>query len=75
MGFEDRAATNEEMAQMKTMLEESMDAGAFGISTGLSYPPGVYTSPGTCRIMQTCRPGAVSTALTSEANLISSLRR
>ncbi|PJI44328.1 amidohydrolase family protein [Ferrovibrio sp.] len=34
-----RAATDREAAQMKQRLEESLDAGASGLSSGLWYPP------------------------------------
>jgi N-acyl-D-amino-acid deacylase len=42
IGFEDRAPTEYEMAQMKAMTEEAMQAGAFGLSTGLIYVPANY---------------------------------
>ncbi len=42
MGWEDRRATGEEMENQKMMLRQGMDEGAFGISTGLTYPPGGY---------------------------------
>ncbi|MGD9712085.1 MAG: amidohydrolase family protein [Thermomicrobiales bacterium] len=38
MGMEDRAATSSELAEMTAMLEEGLEAGAFGFSTGLEYP-------------------------------------
>ena len=43
MGFENRRATNEEMRKMKDLVREAMESGAVGMSTGLIYPPGVYT--------------------------------
>lgn len=43
MGFENRLPTEEELAEMKAMVEEGMRDGAFGLSTGLVYPPGVFT--------------------------------
>jgi dihydroorotase/N-acyl-D-amino-acid deacylase len=43
MGLVDRAATAEEMTQMKALLEQAMKDGAFGMSTGLFYVPGNYT--------------------------------
>ena len=42
-GFDSSPASPEEMAQMKKLLERSMEEGAFGISTGLIYPPGNFT--------------------------------
>ncbi|GGD73496.1 N-acyl-D-amino-acid deacylase family protein [Paenibacillus nasutitermitis] len=44
MGFEKRAATSSELAVMKELLEEGMKAGAIGLSIGLLYAPGSYTS-------------------------------
>lgn len=42
MGFEDRQPTEAELEQMQHLLDESMQAGAFGMSTGLIYAPGCY---------------------------------
>ena len=42
IGFEDRAPSESEMAEMKEMTEEAMQAGAFGLSTGLIYVPANY---------------------------------
>ncbi len=42
IGFEDRAPSESEMAEMKQMTEEAMQAGAFGLSTGLIYVPANY---------------------------------
>lgn len=44
MGFANRPATSDELAQMKQLLEEGMKAGAIGLSIGLLYAPGSYTS-------------------------------
>jgi N-acyl-D-aspartate/D-glutamate deacylase len=43
MGFEDRDPTKKEMEEMKCLVEEAMNDGAFGISTGLPYPPGIFS--------------------------------
>lgn len=42
MGFENRAPTPGELGLMKLLLAEGMEAGAFGMSTGLIYPPCIY---------------------------------
>jgi len=42
MGMEDREPTNKELQEMKQLLAQSLKDGAFGMSTGLIYPPGVY---------------------------------
>ncbi|MNI09015.1 D-aminoacylase [compost metagenome] len=44
MGFANRPATSPELKQMKHLLEEGMKAGAIGLSIGLLYAPGSYTS-------------------------------
>ena len=43
MGFEDRKATDTEIERMKNHVKEAMNAGAFALTSGLIYPPGVYT--------------------------------
>ncbi len=43
MGMDRRAATAQERASMRASLEEAIEAGAFGLSTGLIYPPGVFS--------------------------------
>jgi N-acyl-D-amino-acid deacylase len=37
LGVADRAASSAELAEMQTLLHESLDAGAWGYSTGLEY--------------------------------------
>jgi N-acyl-D-amino-acid deacylase len=44
MGYKDHAPTKTEMAEMKGLLSEALKAGARGLSTGLIYPPGVYST-------------------------------
>ena len=39
-----RAATNEEIDQMKVMLERDLNFGALGLSTGLEYEPSLYST-------------------------------
>ncbi|MHA2246192.1 MAG: N-acyl-D-amino-acid deacylase family protein [Candidatus Hodarchaeales archaeon] len=41
-GFEDRAPTPEELEHMKLYIDEAMQSGAFGMSTGLIYSPQIY---------------------------------
>jgi len=43
MGFENRDPTEKEIEKMKELVEEAMKDGAFGISTGLPYPPGIFS--------------------------------
>lgn len=42
MGYENRAPTKDEMDEMKTLVAQTMEEGAFGISTGLMYTPGNF---------------------------------
>jgi N-acyl-D-amino-acid deacylase len=42
MGMEDRPPTADELDRMRTMLEAALQQGAWGLSTGLIYPPGSY---------------------------------
>jgi N-acyl-D-amino-acid deacylase len=43
-GLDEGATTSTELDRMKALLDEAMQAGAFGLSTGLVYPPGCYAS-------------------------------
>lgn len=44
VGAENRAPAAGEMEAMRRMLHEALDAGAFGFSTGLVYPPSAYAA-------------------------------
>ena len=44
MGFEARAPNDEELAQMQRHLHECMESGAYGVSCGLIYAPGMFAS-------------------------------
>ena len=44
MGMEDREPTAEELEEMKALVEEAMEQGASGLSTGLEYLPGSFGS-------------------------------
>lgn len=44
MGWDDTPASDADVANMRSMLREGMEEGAFGISTGLDYPPGSYAT-------------------------------
>lgn len=44
MGYEDRTPTAEELDQMRQLVAQAMEDGAFGMSSGLIYVPGVYAS-------------------------------
>ena len=44
MGMADRPASASELTAMSNLLAEKMQAGAFGLSTGLFYAPGSYAN-------------------------------
>ncbi|GAA2803496.1 D-aminoacylase [Saccharopolyspora taberi] len=44
VGHDDRPATDAELDRMREVLARSLDEGAFGMSSGLTYTPGMYAS-------------------------------
>ena len=44
MGFAHRAPETQELLRMQRLLDEAMEAGAWGLSTGLIYAPGSYAT-------------------------------
>jgi N-acyl-D-amino-acid deacylase len=71
MGFEDRPASARELDQIEGLLEESLQAGAIGLSLGLMYAPGSYT-PGE-ELAQLCSvlpryDGLLATHIRGEGN-------
>lgn len=44
IGAENRPASRDDLQAMERLLAEALDAGAFGFSTGLVYPPSAYGS-------------------------------
>ena len=45
VGYAGRAATEGELKEMQRLLAESLDAGGWGLTTGLIYQPGKYSTP------------------------------
>lgn len=45
MGAEGRAPDRLELRRMTQLLDSSLEAGAFGLSSGLIYPPGLFSEP------------------------------
>ncbi|MET3288779.1 UNVERIFIED_CONTAM: N-acyl-D-amino-acid deacylase [Brevibacillus sp. OAP136] len=44
MGFDGREATEQEIEEMRRLVEEGMRQGAIGVSSGIQYPPCVFAS-------------------------------
>ena len=53
LGLNNKAPTSEELEDMKKLLEGEMKNGAFGMSTGLDYPPGSFAK--TDEIIELCK--------------------
>jgi len=53
MDLEERAPTSGELEEMKRLVGEAMRDGAFGMSSGLVYPPGRYAD--TTELTELCR--------------------
>ena len=56
VGWRDQTATGSQVENMRALLREGMEEGAFGISTGLDYPPGSYAD--TQELVQLSREAA-----------------
>ena len=46
IGADDRAPTEAELNEMRALVRQAMNEGAFGLSTGLFYVPGYYATTG-----------------------------
>ena len=53
VGFAERAVTERELARMERLLDASMRAGAHGMSSGLVYPPGCFST--TDELLRLCK--------------------
>ncbi len=53
MGWDDRPPTPAELARMKELVAEGLAEGAVGMSSGLTYTPGMYASDG--ELTELCR--------------------
>jgi len=53
VGWYDHPATKDEMRAMQDMIRQGMTEGAVGLSTGLSYPPGIWAS--TEELVELCK--------------------
>lgn len=57
MGAADRPPTPQELDRMKVLLEENLEAGVFGLSSGLIYTPGCFAH--TNELIELCRIVAI----------------
>ncbi len=46
LGFESRNPSGGELEEMRSLAHRAMEEGAFGMTSGLIYPPGVYSTSG-----------------------------
>ena len=73
MGMEQRPPTPQELDAMIGLLEEALDAGALGLSSGLFTAPGSYAQPdemiALCRVLKTYN-GGYFTHLRDESNKV-----
>ncbi|MFJ6390577.1 amidohydrolase family protein [Streptomyces sp. NPDC091972] len=53
VGWEDREATPEELDRMRQLIAEGMEQGAVGMSSGLTYTPGMYAKD--AELTELCR--------------------
>ncbi|MDH6516815.1 N-acyl-D-amino-acid deacylase [Streptomyces sp. SAI-135] len=53
VGWEDREATPEELDRMRRLIAEGMEQGAVGMSSGLTYTPGMYAED--AELTELCR--------------------
>ncbi len=56
VGWDNRPATKAEIADMQAVVREAMEEGAWGLSTGLDYPPGSFA--GTAELVALCQTAA-----------------
>lgn len=53
LGWDDRAATADELTRMKHLVAQGLEEGAVGLSSGLTYTPGMYASD--AELTELCR--------------------
>lgn len=53
IGYKDKKPTASELKKMQALLQKTIDAGAIGLSTGLIYPPGIYSD--TEELIELCK--------------------
>ncbi len=73
MGSDNRQPSEKEMDRLCRLTDQAMTDGAFGISSGLTYPPGAYAA--TEELIEICsvvaaRKGLYATHLRNESDLV-----
>jgi N-acyl-D-amino-acid deacylase len=53
VGWDDRAPIGAELDRMRSLVATGLTEGAFGLSAGLTYPPGMYAD--TAELVELCR--------------------
>ncbi|MFZ3122737.1 MAG: D-aminoacylase [Thermodesulfovibrionales bacterium] len=53
IGYKDKKPTASELKKMQALSQKVIDAGAIGLSTGLIYPPGIYSD--TQEVIELCK--------------------
>ncbi len=71
LGYENREPDRNELAEMEKELRKAMESGAFGMSSGLIYPPGCYAK--TVELIELCKiikeyNGIYATHMRNEGN-------
>jgi N-acyl-D-amino-acid deacylase len=73
MGYENRSPDEQEMKQMKHLLEIELEKGGFGLSSGLIYHPGAFAKAGElaelATVVSSCN-GIYSTHMRSEGKFL-----
>ena len=64
VGWEDVPATPSQRARMQSLLREGMEEGAFGLSSGLDYPPGSYAPHRRAGGARTTKPAGTAASTT-----------
>ena len=73
LGSDPRVATEAELASMVESVDQAMDAGALGLSTGLIYAPGLHAAPievETLVVAATRRGGLYATHMRNESDAL-----
>ncbi len=73
MGIEPRAATADEIAKMAKRLEQALEEGGAGLSTGLVYAPAMYAQPEEIQVLAKVvarRGGIYATHMRSEGGTL-----